>query len=288
LIAWNGKEEILLLQTRVRVSQPTRLLEVLPLPAEPRVTKGDRRAFRVATQLLNAGRRPRAPSATKDLGDPFSDDAPAAVVTQVKTIGAHQINVVKVLRGEQFAAWVTAFLAKRGVSGRRLPPALLALIDAYLADGLRWFVFDVIEAKTRLRSVAPISYRFASERLYYPLRISRLAKGRTRVRLLALSPRGVRFAETRGRVTIEGRRRRLRCWRETGRRIRRRQLARIGDDFAELLGDGARLSLWRCSGHLAAATFDLLGTQAPPGSRPRSRPPRRPSRGQDLVNPFQR
>ena len=45
MIAWNGQEEILLLSTDLRASQPTKVLEVIPLPAEPEVKKGDRVLF---------------------------------------------------------------------------------------------------------------------------------------------------------------------------------------------------------------------------------------------------
>jgi len=41
MIAWNGKEEILLLTTDLKASEPTRVLEVIPLPSEPLVKKGD-------------------------------------------------------------------------------------------------------------------------------------------------------------------------------------------------------------------------------------------------------
>ena len=47
IIAWNGRTEILLLSTDLRASAPTKVLEVLPLPAEPKVKKGSIRSFRI-------------------------------------------------------------------------------------------------------------------------------------------------------------------------------------------------------------------------------------------------
>ena len=41
LLAWNGEEEILLLSTDLVASESTMVLEVLPLPSEPEVKKGD-------------------------------------------------------------------------------------------------------------------------------------------------------------------------------------------------------------------------------------------------------
>jgi len=53
MIAWNGAEEILLLSTDLRASYSTMVVEVLPLPAEPEVKKGDLETFRKATDLIN-------------------------------------------------------------------------------------------------------------------------------------------------------------------------------------------------------------------------------------------
>ena len=53
-IAFNGSEEILLLSTDLRSSEPTKVLEVLPLPSEPKVSKGDVKFFTNAVDLINA------------------------------------------------------------------------------------------------------------------------------------------------------------------------------------------------------------------------------------------
>lgn len=49
----NGQEEILLLPTDLRASEATEVLEVIPLPSEPEVKKGDVEVFRRATTLIN-------------------------------------------------------------------------------------------------------------------------------------------------------------------------------------------------------------------------------------------
>ena len=54
LIAWNGEEEILILSTDLRASRATKVLEVMPFPAEPQVTKGDVGVFRRAVRLINS------------------------------------------------------------------------------------------------------------------------------------------------------------------------------------------------------------------------------------------
>jgi len=39
VIAWNGKEEILILSTDLHASQETKVLEVIPMPGEPFILK---------------------------------------------------------------------------------------------------------------------------------------------------------------------------------------------------------------------------------------------------------
>src|SRR5687768_2011865 len=48
LILWNGEEEILLLSTDQRSSQRTAVLEVIPLPSEPKVQLGKFETFEKA------------------------------------------------------------------------------------------------------------------------------------------------------------------------------------------------------------------------------------------------
>ena len=52
LIAWNGKEEILILSTNLHAAQATKVLEVLPLPAEPTVKKADVAVFDKVVKII--------------------------------------------------------------------------------------------------------------------------------------------------------------------------------------------------------------------------------------------
>jgi hypothetical protein len=171
LIAWNGREQLLLLQTKLRASKPTKILELIPLPSKPTVEKGNTKAFARATALINRRQRRRARSRNGDLGDPFNGHGkrkPAAVVRERKRIGAHDIAVVEVLRKKDFVAWVHTFLAKQGLPASLLPAPLTRITERYLSDGYRWFVFDVVAVGTRNTRIAPIAYRFASTSALLP------------------------------------------------------------------------------------------------------------------------
>jgi hypothetical protein len=296
LIAWNGSDELLLLQTQLRASKPTKLLEVLPLPAKPTVSKGNAKAFVQATELINARHRRRR-AKPRDLSSPFhrrNGDGPPAVVREQKRIGAHDIAVVEVLRPTDFVAWVHGFLEERDLPAARLPAPLTRITERYLADGYRWFVFDVVAVKTRATPVAPIAYRFASDKLYYPLRITQLEAGKSRVRLLLITPGGIRFEKKRGVVSRGGNKRRFSCRRQVAPfALNERQLKRIDEGIAAVMASSPRavLSQWGCFGALAAADFDLLGSVRPkpkqkPKRRSRSRRRQRARPPADLSNPF--
>jgi hypothetical protein len=292
LIAWNGREQLLLLQTKLRASKPTKILELIPLPSKPTVEKGNTKAFARATALINRRQRRRARSRNGDLGDPFNGHGkrkPAAVVRERKRIGAHDIAVVEVLRKKDFVAWVHTFLAKQGLPASLLPAPLTRITERYLSDGYRWFVFDVVAVGTRNTRIAPIAYRFASTSLYYPLRITQLESGNSRVKLLLFTRRGVRFAQTRATIRAGEARRRFRCYRQVRPfYVSQRQLRRVDKAAATVMANGSvRLSQWACSGSLVAARFDLLGKAPPAKARRKKRRARgRRSRTKDLYDPF--
>jgi hypothetical protein len=190
MIAWNGREEILLLSTDLKASQPTKVLEVIPLPAEPKVVKGDVEVFRKATELINRKLpRPGMGTLGKGRGKGAFGGRPAGEVTFHKKIGPHDVSVTRVLDRRGFMRWVEDYLKKAGVDNPTIPPPLQGAIAEYLRDDYRWFVFDVVDLDTEMVTNDAIQYRFASDCVYYPLRITRAEEGRTSIRLLVLTPR---------------------------------------------------------------------------------------------------
>ena len=52
LIAYDGREQILILSTDLRASEPTKVLEVIPFPSEPEVKNGNNEVFAKADELI--------------------------------------------------------------------------------------------------------------------------------------------------------------------------------------------------------------------------------------------
>lgn len=256
MIAWNGKEEILLLSTELHASEAGKVLEVLPLPSQPEIKKGSLETFKRATDLVNASVRRTGGGTNSGYGGyggaGGASTPPAAVLTFHEQIGAHDISTLMALRSEEFVAWVEEYLKKAGVDNPTIPEVLKESIARYLKEGCRWFVFDVVSLTKEQQTHEPIQYRFATPRLYYPLKISRTDEGDTTIDLLILSP-GL-FRTFRG------------YWKERIKiptpafRITADQLRSIDPDMDALLDhqENMWLRIWRIRGKLADFRQDLL------------------------------
>jgi hypothetical protein len=183
IIAWNGKEQLLYLQTTLGASEETKVLEVMPLPSKPDVDATDPAVFIRCKSLL-----PRIVVRDSGGASPFAGPAKlsAAKVVERKVIGAHDIRTVELLDADRFTAWVTAEFGAAN-EGLEVPAPLLAVIGEYARDGYKWFLFDVVNLKQEAAKKTPLRIRFETDKLYYPMRITRTEKGNTTVSLSILT-----------------------------------------------------------------------------------------------------
>ena len=249
IIAWNGKEEILLLSTDLKASKPTKVLEVLPLPSEPIVTRGDVATFAKINALINDELRQNW-FGGKGPGDTRAASG-AAEVTFHEKIGSHDIRVVHVLESSEFEQWIRDFFKKEGTGPQHISPVLLATIEQYLLDGYHWFVFDVVELGLQLKSNDAIQYRFASERFYYPLRISATDSGETDIRLVALSERGLSSYFGLPQESIRQAHRKL--------QVETTKIGNINQEIGSLFrGETVGIQTLRIKGNLKSFDLDVL------------------------------
>ncbi len=250
MIAWNGVEEILLLSTDLHASDTTTLLEVLPLPSEPAVKKGDLETFRKATDLINkklqTDRMAKGPVLSEGVV------VPSGEVTFHKRIGAHDISVTHVLDAQGFIDWVINYLKTLDISGNVVSEKMQRLIGEYISDGFEWYVFDVISIGEETVTNEPIQYRFESKHVFYPLKITSTAEGSTSIELLILTPRLLsRFPS----LPID----RIRL-KHDPISITQAELLDLNEDMHEILKeyDRLRLRIWEIQGDLEAFDTDLL------------------------------
>ncbi|MCD6242517.1 DUF2330 domain-containing protein [Candidatus Bathyarchaeota archaeon] len=182
IIAWNGHEEIMILSTDVSADQETVVLEVLPLPAEPKVEIASFTAFEEIQRLIwEEGMNQFMYSSEGEARSKSVD-----VVFHEK-IGSHNITVVKANDTSELVEWMEDFLIGSGINGEITLADYETAIDNYMGRGFRYYVLDIIIVNPEEKSVNPILYRFDSDFLYYPLVISSPIKGDTHITLFLLT-----------------------------------------------------------------------------------------------------
>lgn len=166
ILLWNGNEEILFLSTDLSHLGPASLSEVIPLPAQPAVKIGSLDLF--ATFLSVVGQRGK-------LATEWSAFAPEGRLTNLRVV--------------PIAAMTQPTPAVLGLYPEQYPScfALRQLLARYQERGMGWLVFDDIEIRDYVQSFPPVEYRFRSDKVYYPLEISTMDHGETRVDLFVIT-----------------------------------------------------------------------------------------------------
>jgi len=178
IIAWNGEIERLILSTDLYAHVETKVLEVLPLPSQPTVEKATFDSFQ-AVQNLMIKNMPR-PVATQYKGG-------LEVVFHEK-IGAHDVTIVKATSLTELANFMSDYMERNGL-GKHIAVTedTKQILGDYLAREFRYWVFDLVDLYPAARSLEPLTYQFQSPSLYYPLKVSSVAKGQTEVILYLIT-----------------------------------------------------------------------------------------------------
>jgi hypothetical protein len=252
MIAWNGGEEILLLSTDMKASDSTEVLEVLPLPNEPVVKKGDVETFRKATNLINERIRLQNILISKRNGGKERGSQGAGEITFHKKIGAHDISVAHVLNKDGFIKWVENYLDSAGVQNPIIPEGLKKVVDEYLEEKFTWFVFDVVSLDTEIKTNDAIQYRFKTDFLFYPVKIMNTEEGYTSMEFLVLTPELLRYFPGIPLEKIELQHQPI--------SITSDELSGLNEEMDELLGhkDDMKLRIWEIEGMISTFTEDLI------------------------------
>ncbi len=183
IIAWNGREEILILSTDVHADANTTVLEVMPLPSNPvAIEKASFESF-VAVQDLTQRNAPTLTAYGRSVG------GEGVQVTFHEKIGAHDITVAKASNANELVEWAENFLRSNQISlGQRVSlREFEPVVEGYMARGFRFFVLDLMELSPKPNSAEPILYRFETSFLYYPLKISSPLPGKAKITLFVIT-----------------------------------------------------------------------------------------------------
>jgi hypothetical protein len=191
VLAWNGSAEILVLSTDVHASGDTLVLEILPLPSEPtRIELANKTIFSRVRQLIEDYYGQIAVQSTSlSRGAPV-EYRPGVEVLFHERVGLHDITVVRANNMHDFVSWGEEFLRKNSINYLIKDSRLEEIVTDYIKDDVNYFVFDLLNVSTEERSVDPVLYGFDTDHLFYPMVISSIISGETKVTLFTFTNNG--------------------------------------------------------------------------------------------------
>jgi hypothetical protein len=259
IIAWNGQEEILILSTDVSASGETLVLEIMPLPSNPKkIEKASFESFVTIQNLLDAHAR-------VVLGDNYRSGSTESIeVTFHEKIGAHDITVVKAGDASELTSWAIEFLESNNVTRGISLKNFEAVIEDYMALGFRFFALDIIQLSADQKSVEPILYQFETNFLYYPLRISSPIFGDTKITLFLLTNGKIEsdFIFSQYTPIVRAYFRSSSLWEPIELNLTKGQLSIIDLRIGEIFPKGAWLTVMEYEGPLSWLTKDFVISEA--------------------------
>jgi len=113
IICWDGAEEILVLSTDMRADSPTKVLEIMPLPAAPEIKTANETLFRSLKNLVEEHSVTYKDEAggLNDRGGDGGEPVDVEIIFHDK-LGVHNLTVIKALTKEGFANFVAEFMFK--------------------------------------------------------------------------------------------------------------------------------------------------------------------------------
>lgn len=183
IIAWNGEEEVLILSTDVFSNGETLVIELLPLPSEPKVELASFDSFRKIQSLI------WKENMKLSLAIEGGDHTPQTDVEIIfhEKLGAHNITVVRAENYIELVNWIENFLQANDVNESFSLGDFEQVIEDYISKGFHYYVLDLITVNSEEKSVNPILYRFKSGFLYYPLVITSPLQSETNITLFLLT-----------------------------------------------------------------------------------------------------
>ncbi len=244
IIGWNGEKERLILGNHFRVhgDQEVTAIRIVPFPVSPTVKKADSRVFdRVDNEVKRIKRR-HIPEWMDDrirweisqkqrLWKPGVEKYGDISVKWRSNIGSHNLTVYYVNDVNEFTSFVYEKFRAEGIQleiDLKTYQKTQRVIESYLDRNINYFVMDVVQIDGETK-VEPLMYEFETERIYYPLVISKLASSVNKLKLAVF---------TKGKPTYNGlcKSPNLRMWAEGW--MDKRGVDKISGKIASLFDEG--------------------------------------------------
>jgi hypothetical protein len=196
ILAWNGTDEIMILSVDVKADENASAVRIIPFPRNPTIENASLNSFDSVQRLIDSYASERARQFAGransyfmqqwswNRADSFSA-TPSLVITFHEKIGAHNITVVKANSSRTLFRWITNSFktATNGQVPNRLPEDLQKTLEEYIRNGFNFFALDLIQFNPNQTSVEPLIYKFKTNFLYFPLKISSHNTGSSAINL---------------------------------------------------------------------------------------------------------
>jgi hypothetical protein len=190
IVAWDGKEEIIIISNDIESSAKATSLRIVPFPSNPTVKEGSFETFSKLTEIMNKKIEEVRNQQIKEGGGFGAAPTGGIEITFQQKIGAHDLTIVKVNDLEAFLSWIKNFATQKGLMVKDISPEFKEGVKNYLKRDIKYFVFDVIDSSGEKESINPLVYRFNSEYLYFPVLISgvsEISQNQTEIQLFLIT-----------------------------------------------------------------------------------------------------
>ena len=185
IILHNRDEEVLILGVELQAQVATDILEFIPFPSEPKVTLAEGNPFEQAGRLI------RAKGLEIESRHPVKGGAASHGAVEIRfseKVGLHDVTVIKINDAKGLTEWVNAFFKGKGIEAKPELDRVIPIAEDYLRRGFPYFVFDYVPVQPETKFIEALTYRFKTERLYYPLKTSNIVSGKGAVEAILLLP----------------------------------------------------------------------------------------------------
>ena len=187
------KRETIVLQTKLVSTRSVKGMFFMPLPSKPDVSTakpdvfervvGFAKASGVKFTLADIWGMTNGPG-----GGGAGDKTRGISVEFTATLAEHDVTVIRVESWENLRQWLIQFIIDKRIPMEFDLDKIKDTVVAYANDGMRFFLFDVVDISKVEQSTHPLVIDFESDKLYYPLRVNALYDGPSDVQLLVFSP----------------------------------------------------------------------------------------------------
>lgn len=187
IILHNLQEEVLILGTELKADGKAPIIRFIPFPSEPKVELPPAGAFDALAKII-AKYKLQFVALSYTKSGVASQEKQDIELRQSVKMGSHDITVIRIHKVSAFRDWVNNYFRSKGLPLNENYPKEEEIVADYVARGIDYFVLDFVEVPKEQRFIEPVSFRFKSKSLYYPLKTSNSFGGKGAIELFVVAP----------------------------------------------------------------------------------------------------